>query len=234
MEAKLYSSASNAKRAARAAFPEGNFEIVPRDGKFGFRGLEIEITSAGEQLVQPTNDANMHVEEPVETAVHVFNPFGSLVAQATGEKVSANGVIGTVSHTHKLDDTQEGCPLCGAEDCDITYVEPNQGSDDHRRECHACGERFNRQTGQRIRSGYKNENVSRGHKIQKDRPCQNGVKRPSDGTQCAAVWELCDTLGNPSAKDMRAQNDAMGWNMNNTLIELYNWRKFNGITGRAK
>lgn len=75
-------------------------------------------------------------------------------------------------------------------------------------------------------------------KVEKDRPEQNGIKRPSAGGMCRAVWDWCDSIlaqktTPPAAKDVRAQAEAVGWNMNNALIEFYQWRKYNGITGRA-
>lgn len=66
---------------------------------------------------------------------------------------------------------------------------------------------------------------------------RNGVKRPSDGTKCRAAWDAMDTLvangETPSAKLMRAIAQIMGWNENNTVAELYTWRRFNGLTGRS-
>jgi hypothetical protein len=75
-----------------------------------------------------------------------------------------------------------------------------------------------------------------GLKIEKDRPEQNGIKRPSIGGKCRAVWDACDEMvaagTPPTAKDVRAIAEANGWNANNASIEFYQWRKFNGITGR--
>lgn len=77
-----------------------------------------------------------------------------------------------------------------------------------------------------------------GLKIEKDRPEQNGVKRPSAGGLCRAVWDACwehqertDTV--PTAKDVKAIAEANGWNPNNASIEYYQWRKYNGIQGRV-
>lgn len=60
---------------------------------------------------------------------------------------------------------------------------------------------------------------------------QNGVKRPGLG-KCLEVWEWLDENGNCMPKDLRPVAEAKGWNQNNAQIELYQWRKFNGITGR--
>lgn len=61
---------------------------------------------------------------------------------------------------------------------------------------------------------------------------QNGVKRPGPG-KCLEVWEYLDQHGNMKPKDLQPVAEAKGWNINNVQIELYQWRKFNGINGRA-
>lgn len=60
----------------------------------------------------------------------------------------------------------------------------------------------------------------------------NGVKRPGPG-KCLEVWEYLDQHGNMKPKDLQPVAEARGWNINNASIELYQWRKFNGISGRA-
>lgn len=60
---------------------------------------------------------------------------------------------------------------------------------------------------------------------------QNGVKRPGPG-KCLEVWEWLDESGNCMPKDLQPVAEAKGWNLNNAQIELYQWRKFNGIAGR--
>lgn len=80
--------------------------------------------------------------------------------------------------------------------------------------------------------------VSRkGYKIQKEREERNGVKRPSEGTVCGAVWSMFDALHNSitglKAGDLPALADEHGWNRTNVSCEFYAWRKFNGISGRA-
>ena len=74
--------------------------------------------------------------------------------------------------------------------------------------------------------------------IEKNRPEQNGVKRPSAGGLCRAVWDACwahqaATGTPPTAKEVKAIAETNGWNPNNASIEYYQWRKFNGITGRV-
>lgn len=78
--------------------------------------------------------------------------------------------------------------------------------------------------------------TSSGLKIEKDREERNGIKRPSVGGTCRAVWDALDAAvaegKTPSAKDVKAMAEANGWNLNNASIEFYQWRKFNGIRGR--
>ena len=70
-------------------------------------------------------------------------------------------------------------------------------------------------------------------RIEKDREERNGVKRPSIGGACRAVWDFCDAAeGTPSVKAVKAEAEARGWNVNNASIEYYQWRKFMGIRGR--
>jgi len=63
---------------------------------------------------------------------------------------------------------------------------------------------------------------------------RNGVKRPKPGGKCAAVWSHLDDHGNMEANDLRAVAEAKGWNVNNALIELSVWRKFNGFSKPEK
>jgi transcription elongation factor Elf1 len=253
MEGKAYTSRSNAKRAALKEYPEGNYEIYAQGEGFAFRGLEIEIAEDGEKFVDPAViDGLADYQRPaaqamVQEALYAEPPmppsafanmFGGLVQGADSE-VAAR--VLAASHTgskrsHKLDDNEGGCPLCGAVASSVTLVDSNQAGDDDRRDCHECGRRFNARTGIEIKYGYTKTDVARGHKIEKNRETQNGITRPSAGTLCRAVWDACDeaqaAAGGtmPSAKDMRKVNDDKGWNMNNTLIEYYQWRKFMGYS----
>ena len=73
-----------------------------------------------------------------------------------------------------------------------------------------------------------------GLKIEKDRPEQNGVKRPSIGGKCRAIWDALDeyraeTGELPTSKTVKELAADSGWNPNNASIEYYQWRKFNGI-----
>lgn len=93
--------------------------------------------------------------------------------------------------------------------------------------CLACGGEF----------GAPIQPKGTGLKIEKDRPESHGVKRPSAGGLCRAVWDFCEgilesTGTMPTAKQVKAQAAEAGWNVNNASIEYYNWRKFKGVRGR--
>lgn len=75
---------------------------------------------------------------------------------------------------------------------------------------------------------------STGLKIEKDRPEQHGIKRPSIGGKCRAIWDALDeyraeTGELPTSKTVKELAADSGWNPNNASIEYYQWRKYNGI-----
>lgn len=81
--------------------------------------------------------------------------------------------------------------------------------------------------------------VAVGLVIEKNRPVQNGVTRPSAGGRCRAVWDALTTYQTetgevPTAMVVRELAADLGFNPNNASIEFYQWRKYHGITGRAK
>jgi len=79
-----------------------------------------------------------------------------------------------------------------------------------------------------------------GLKIEKNREERNGVKRPSAGGKCREIWDYLDEVYEggkgvmPTAKLVKEAAEQCDWNPNNASIEFYQWRKFNGITGRSK
>lgn len=101
-------------------------------------------------------------------------------------------------------------------------------------ECMGCGAEF----GPEVKPGTpKAAPKTTGIKIEKNREEQNGVKRPSVGGACRAVWDLCDQLRKttgaiPTASTIKEAAATAGLNANNASIELYQWRKFHGIRGR--
>jgi len=106
--------------------------------------------------------------------------------------------------------------------------------------CLACSEEFGETV--KISSAKpvntKKANVTgKGLKIQKDREERNGIKRPSEGGKCAAVWNKCDELYEatgmvPTPKALKGWAEEHSHNFNNASIELYRWRNFMGFKGR--
>lgn len=78
-----------------------------------------------------------------------------------------------------------------------------------------------------------------GIKIEKNRPQQNGITRPSAGTTCLRVWDLCDsmTVSLGRTVPLSAVIDAakgLGINQFTARTQYACWRKFNGIFGRVQ
>lgn len=76
-----------------------------------------------------------------------------------------------------------------------------------------------------------------GKKIQKDRAEQNGVKRPSEGTICAHIWNELDVLraatsATPSFKDLKALQDKHSWQRNTAVTQYQRWKEFNDLMVR--
>ena len=58
------------------------------------------------------------------------------------------------------------------------------------------------------------------------RPEQNGVKMPSEGTKCRAVWDWMDKNPTATSKDVRAWAESTGQNPGNAQIERYQYLRF--------
>ena len=71
--------------------------------------------------------------------------------------------------------------------------------------------------------------------VKPPRPQANGVKKPGEGTKCRAVWDWCDSFGSvPTTADAKAHAEKVGWNINNTTIEVSQWKRFHGIARPTK
>lgn len=74
--------------------------------------------------------------------------------------------------------------------------------------------------------------VRTGYTIEKERVVQNGVKHPSAGTICAAIWGYFTTTPSAKASLLDDIADSHGWDRTTVHVQFYVWRKFNGIKGR--
>jgi len=102
--------------------------------------------------------------------------------------------------------------------------------------CMGCGEHFGDPV--TYEDAKPDAHTGTGLKIEKDRPEQNGIKRPSAGGKCRAIWDALDeyraeTGELPTSKTVKELAADSGWNPNNASIEYYQWRKFNGIAKGA-
>lgn len=109
-------------------------------------------------------------------------------------------------------------------------------------ECMGCGHQFGKESAPYVAPVAADRHSGTGLKIEKDREERNGIKRPSAGGRCRAIWDALDAYvadpeneGElPTSAIVKAIATEEGWNPNNASIEFYQWRKFNGITGRSK
>lgn len=142
------------------------------------------------------------------------------VAPATEERTSGNEDPRTL----------DVCPVCGSDELYAGTAE-NGGIVEHEDTvggCHHCDWEYD------LRGS--NKPTGKGIKIEKDREERNGVKRPSAGGACRAVWDALDAMvaagEQPTSKEVKALAEQNEWNANNASIEFYQWRKFHGIRGR--
>jgi hypothetical protein len=129
----------------------------------------------------------------------------------------------------KAADTIYGFEAHGLAHCPHCDVHLSNGVGDGEKTvygCLGCGEDFGP-----TKSKQADRHSGTGLKIEKDRPERNGIKRPSVGGKCRAIWDFLDGVvakgEQPTAKLVRAQAETAGWNANNAVIEFYQWRKFN-------
>lgn len=78
--------------------------------------------------------------------------------------------------------------------------------------------------------------TANGLKIEKNRPSQNGITRPSQGTTCHAVWTLCEKMTADLGRTVPLSalvEAAKGHEINQftARTQYACWRKFNGIVG---
>ena len=70
--------------------------------------------------------------------------------------------------------------------------------------------------------------------IEKNRQESNGIKHPSKNTLCADIWALCDECRDngeiPKPKRLKELTAMHGISPVTTTVQLYRWRKFNGIS----
>jgi hypothetical protein len=71
--------------------------------------------------------------------------------------------------------------------------------------------------------------TTRGTKVAKERPTQNGVTRQSPGSVGDKLWTAYDQHGgNPTLVEARALAKSLSLNETSASLALYQWRKFHG------
>jgi len=158
----------------------------------------------------------------------------------------------------KYGEGEEGaavCPHCGIDHTDNGFTTPDDvGANDKQDRtlhqlgqqhaefaCMGCGgewgpvrEPYVAPTKQR-----KPKPETTGLKIQKDRVERNGIKQPSLGGLCRAVWDACADMqalqDTPLAvKQVKEHAATVGWNVNNAVIEFYRWKKWAAPTAEEQ
>jgi DNA-directed RNA polymerase subunit RPC12/RpoP len=138
--------------------------------------------------------------------------------------------------------SEQVCPYCGGTDhLHHTDIPPNR----HLSEpvelewyCMECGEQYGapiKKSKQNIAAPVVKTNKCHndGYKIEKNREECFGIKRPSMGTICREIWDLCDNQTNIGSdltlKILREMTAQRGIHPTTTAIQYYNWRKFKGL-----
>lgn len=188
-----------------------------------------------------TNFAEMNRKELRVACKAAGIQYGSLTVGGMRDTLALVDINTLGAYGFGVDENSAVCPHCGINHFDNGYSFHHAKETPHDKfenACLGCGGEW----GPKIEaSKTEDRHTGSGLKIEKVRPEQNGVKRPSAGGKCRAVWDALDELqaeleGDEKVtakmvKDLAADE---GWNVNNASIEFYNWRKFNGVSGRSK
>ena len=160
----------------------------------------------------------------------IVNERASYVTRALSMDTSVMGTNGIDGH----------CPCCGIDLNNGVWTYDDADAQQKKLfnrhvECLGCGGEW----GALVQHGTSSDRHSgKGVKIEKVREMKNGIKRPSAGGKCRAVWDALDGYsaeeGAPTIAVVRSLAADEGWNVSNATIEFYQWRKFNGVTGRSK
>lgn len=229
---KVYSSKSNAVRAFRTNYAEAAANLTNDQ----IRADYLDEDDGGYVLIDP---ATVQAEDDFEMSA------AELAAQ------KARGIDYDTATYEEVRASK--CPHCGIElDNGLLSIDdeaPNSdktvweaGLQTHQWSCMGCNGEFGKDYGPYAKPAaaprQPTKRTGTGVKIEANREQRNGVKRPSAGGVCREVWDECDAMlarnEQPTVKALKELAPSRGWNANNAAIEFYQWRKFNGITGRAK
>ena len=215
-----YANKSNAKRAA--------IKAIVKDR--GVSEAEVKVNADKYFTIEGDNENGFYPHVLTEKVGGVSEEREAELKQAREEE-KEEPVIGEFTrcphcntHLHNGVQTFDGMLEHAQQQNDMTLAIT------HEYLCLGCGEQFGEERELPVKGT--------GLKIEKDRPEQNGVCRPSAGGKCRAIWDHCDEMYakgvTPMPKLIKEAAKQKGWNENNAVIEMYQWRKFHGVTGRQK
>lgn len=168
------------------------------------------------------------------------------VAQKTNEEWLAERHA-YVELASKMDHTQMGhdgvdehCPICGihvsngvAHYADIvdSAGEKEANTMVYEWVCLACNGEWGAKLNHTVaEKSAPSRSTGKGLPIEKNRETRNGIKRPSAGGKCRAIWDALDAMVSAGvtadSKAIKAWAEANGHNKNNASIEYYQWKKF--------
>jgi len=231
---KTCSNKSNARRALNSigsAALHAAAELLTElaDGRWSFdidRAEQIQ-NDADEAVANGESKPVAHKPAPLVKPAEPKSAAPAKVEPVKAAPVKTEPKV----ESKKFDPLHPNCPKCGTE-YDQTWATEGVSCF-----CHHCSTTYSITTGRVIpQAGKTRPNASKGYTIQKEREEKNGVKRPSEGTICGAVWSAFDAIvtqrGEVVSADIPVLATANNWNKNNVSCEFYAWRKFNGISGR--
>lgn len=149
-------------------------------------------------------------------------------------------------YLHVEDNVPVGKPLTEQQECDEAREAFPEGSDEVSANAFGAmgtvanpfGGMIGQITGERTQAPVVRSSTS-GYKIEKDREERNGIRKPSAGTTCRAIWDELDNLsadlpGNQVVpiKQWKARASELGFDPTTTTIQYYKWRNFQGVVGR--
>lgn len=223
-----YSAAKGARAAARKvlgseAVENNEFEVFAIDGgRFDWKAIERKAKSrrtSGKGNPFPTTKADP-VEEKGPTPEEVAAAEAALDAQ--GDDVIAP--------------TLDDMPIPGSNEPEEPA--PSAGASKFGAAMFALGNHVEKRNDTSSRRT--SDKTATEKKVKAPAEIKNGVRKPTAGTTCRHVWDELEALSNhetktyPDSKQVKELAAKHKWNSNNASIEFYQWRKFNGITGRSK
>ena len=216
---KTYTTKSGAKKGAKRENLDADALLYLQDPEgrwywFAHEGGQVDVPAKTDELTLDDADEAIAVpedeDEPYKVGDHTHCPGCGVGLD--------NGVADNFDDYHQVREGHMQVPN------KAEWMASAEAETTHTYTCLACGEQF----GRPLKLG--------GLKIEKNRPEQNGIIRPSEGGKCRQIWDACDAIAaagsTPMPKLIKAVAANNGWNENNAVIEMYQWRKFHGIAGR--